>query len=280
MSSNHVSTLPLRPGRNSPAKNSRPPMPFLLPSPKHSLDLPAEIRDIIYKFALRYDDGLMGEAYPSFCVYRKRSLLKMATNLLKLVCRQTRHETKGILLQVHDTFTFKTDVIRDMLYHMSRHPLAAATWPRLVLTTDGSAPLYGFRTIGRFIDVLRAPVGRNLKRVNISLEIITTKDKTKIRDQLLDLFVQPKFAYLESYCQQNSGIRVHILCHHCPGSVAKKRESHRSLAAVMRQLRGNYLRGPQVFLMDHILALPIRHEHIADYNTHFAAFLPVKIFWD
>jgi hypothetical protein len=208
----------------------------------HLLALPAELRVMIYKFALNYEDGLFSDDYPRFYVQRKGTSSKMTPNALKLVCRQLRGETKGILLRVNDTMTFRSYVVRGTLFDVFLH---TSDRQRLVSTAQGDAPPYGFQTMIRFMPILRMPICRNLKRVNISLESITTKGHHTLVSQLVDCFVGPTFRHLEAFCKRSPHVRVFLLCRHCPGSMAKQRQSHRHLAAVMDQLRGlNFLSSP------------------------------------
>jgi hypothetical protein len=241
----------------------------------HFLALPAELRVMIYKFALSYEDGLFSDNYPRFYVQRKDTFLKMTPNALKLVCRQFRDDTKGILLRVNDTMTFRSCVQGNVEERFADH---ISDRQRLVSTAQGDAPPYGFQTMIRFMPILRTPICRNLKRVNISLESITTKDHHTLVSQLVDRFVEPTFRHLEAFCKRSPHVRVFLLCRHCPGSMAKQQQSHRNLATVMDQLRGlNFLNSPipVVFLGGTPLTLA---ERIATTKAHFATTLTVLRF--
>tara|TARA_R110002003_G_scaffold104_31_gene8470 strand:- start:3385 stop:4266 length:882 start_codon:yes stop_codon:yes gene_type:complete len=74
-------------------------------------ELPAELRDAIYRYALSYDNGLITAPHPRstptlFVNNEKIGPCNKDPKLLRYVCRQIFQETKGIMLKVN-TITFK-----------------------------------------------------------------------------------------------------------------------------------------------------------------------------
>ncbi|KAH7378217.1 hypothetical protein BKA66DRAFT_571648 [Pyrenochaeta sp. MPI-SDFR-AT-0127] len=75
------------------------------------LGLPRELRDIIYQYSLSYDEGLIIEVncstkkshVPQMNIQGRHNqyLTQTPANFLKLVCKQTREETRGVILKTN-----------------------------------------------------------------------------------------------------------------------------------------------------------------------------------
>jgi hypothetical protein len=79
------------------------------------LELPRELRDEIYKFALTYEEGLRVTKNMKLFPAKLRPNAKgqggaalVEANTIELTCRQIYTETGGLTMRLNDTFTFKS----------------------------------------------------------------------------------------------------------------------------------------------------------------------------
>jgi hypothetical protein len=72
------------------------------------LDLPRELRDMIYEFVLTKERGLIKESarVPTARLYAAKDFTRRDPNQLKFVCRQMYDETRGLALRFND-LTFR-----------------------------------------------------------------------------------------------------------------------------------------------------------------------------
>jgi hypothetical protein len=88
------------------------------PSSSRLLDLPRELRDMIYEYALTEDQGLLlverDDTQKSFKGCRPTDP-STESNCLKYVCRQLYYETKGLGLGLND-LTIRSELLRSLLH--------------------------------------------------------------------------------------------------------------------------------------------------------------------
>jgi hypothetical protein len=79
------------------------------------LELPRELRDEIYKFALTYEEGLRVTKNMKLFPAKLRLNAKgqgeaalVEANMIELTCRQIYTETRGLTMRLNDTFIFKS----------------------------------------------------------------------------------------------------------------------------------------------------------------------------
>ena len=69
---------------------------------KSLLDLPQELRDMIYEYALTEDDGLVVQRWPAMHLKAAGATYRTDPNQLKFTCRQLYAETTGLSLRYNE----------------------------------------------------------------------------------------------------------------------------------------------------------------------------------
>lgn len=208
--------------------------------PFRFLDLPAEIRNQIYEYALHCDNGLCGDTYPK--LYTNTSPPR-EPNPLKPVCRQLYAETRQTSLKYNDSYTFSGP---DIL---------------------GS---YGDGGLGAFLafqPMLRSSLCKNVSKIRIVPDALCSISETFITEPLLRLFASPEFALVEAFCKENPVIQIQFCFPHSQQSVTGQYHTHLMIAFIMRRLRR---------LPAQQLQLPNTHISItANINSHYDNLLAV-----
>lgn len=179
--------------------------------PPQVLDLPGEIRNLIYKYTLHHDDGLVGEIFTTLSagIMKRGKFSVTCPNSLKHVCRQLYQETRTLSLKHNDTFSFL-----------------------------GSGKSAGLKTFTSFEPMLKSSACQNLRKVKISPDALRAMGQYTYAEMLLDTFVSKRFARIEAFCQQHPLVQVQICYPHAPGSWRAQYYTHSRLSATMRCTRG------------------------------------------
>ncbi|KAI4670683.1 uncharacterized protein J4E88_009775 [Alternaria novae-zelandiae] len=69
---------------------------------KSLLDLPQELRDMIYEYALTEDEGLFVQRWPAMHLKAAGATYRTDPNQLKFTCRQLYAETTGLSLRYNE----------------------------------------------------------------------------------------------------------------------------------------------------------------------------------
>jgi hypothetical protein len=177
--------------------------------------------------ALRHDDGLIFDHYPYLVTMNENSQDIIAPNHLRLVNRQLYHETRNVLRQVNDTFTFgKLDSI---VYYAHDgqigHLYGSMAWE--------DRALYIF---AHFAQNLTSPVFSNMRCINISLITPLTND---FLAHLTTIFLKDDFRFVERFCSNSPTIRVTLILT-SPDKCAYAIEKDLNvLSSVLDRFRGN-----------------------------------------
>jgi hypothetical protein len=145
------------------------------------LEIPREIRDVIYGFALSYEQSLCGDVYPNIVARYANE-----NSPLRHICHQTSAETQNLLLKVNDTITF--------------------------------ASIVGVAGLSTFLDLaprMRSPYWKNMTRINIytntSVPASAALDAQPFStERIFQVFRSTDFADLEAYCTRNLGVRAFL----------------------------------------------------------------------
>ncbi|KAF2134914.1 hypothetical protein P153DRAFT_392217 [Dothidotthia symphoricarpi CBS 119687] len=184
------------------------------PTPmQHSrlLALPSEIRNMIYGFALTYEDGLaskgfpeLGRATPKVRNGGPESLTMIHANPLKFVCRKLYYDTRGLVFHLNNTFTFR-----------------------------------GFTTFTAFLPILSILRRYPVARINICADLSHINDLSLpecifLRQRVVAALAHKSVYEVENFCIRNPMTNVYLYLPSFPSSLTQLVTHHRAILTVLR----------------------------------------------
>ncbi|KAF1916056.1 hypothetical protein BDU57DRAFT_213727 [Ampelomyces quisqualis] len=197
------------------------------------LNLPAELRQIIFEKVFRYDNGLLVDFYPNLRVVDEGSLSLLDPNKLKYVNWQLHAETKGVLLRVNDTLSFGE---LDTAVYYARGGMQKARLDGPMANSDRALYLFA-----HFADILKSPKFRKIKHIHIS---IITSHTSDFLDHLTTVFLKDHFKRIERFCNDNPKINVYLALTSPTECAYTIEEELEVVSKVMNRLRGHLLSYP------------------------------------